>query len=214
MIRLRSPSSIEARTFSTEDGEFFIALDRTAGDRLIECGWTAMRALPDTWTIAARLSPTLVERIRQAIAGHASDFADVRLPETSAFFDACRRAAQGITTGTTITYGELASRAGSPAAARAAGQAMRRNPVPIVVPCHRVIAASGAIGGFSGAWSGGWGEEGGSTGLKARLLAREARRAGTRQPQRAEPRHSSPFLDRGTSCAPRRMSEPCDRRLR
>lgn len=50
--------------------------------------------------------------------------------------------------GTTCTYGQLACMAGSPGAARAVGQAMARNPLPIVIPCHRVVAADGP-GGFS-----------------------------------------------------------------
>ncbi len=49
--------------------------------------------------------------------------------------------------GTYITYGELAKRAGNPAAARAVGGAVGRNPIPIIVPCHRIVASTG-IGGF------------------------------------------------------------------
>lgn len=52
--------------------------------------------------------------------------------------------------GETITYGELARRAGYPHAARAVGQVMARNPLPIILPCHRVIAATGALTGYSG----------------------------------------------------------------
>ena len=52
--------------------------------------------------------------------------------------------------GETISYGELAALAGSPKGGRAAGQAMRRNPIPIVIPCHRVIQSSGALGGYAG----------------------------------------------------------------
>ncbi|NQU05275.1 MAG: methylated-DNA--[protein]-cysteine S-methyltransferase [Calditrichaeota bacterium] len=52
--------------------------------------------------------------------------------------------------GETISYGELAKRAGSPRAARAVGAAMARNPIPILVPCHRVITSSGKLGGFGG----------------------------------------------------------------
>jgi len=63
--------------------------------------------------------------------------------------------------GRTVTYGELARRAGRPGAARAVGQAMAANPVPILVPCHRVVAAEG-LGGF-----------GGGAALKRRLLALE-----------------------------------------
>ncbi|MDZ4184033.1 MAG: methylated-DNA--[protein]-cysteine S-methyltransferase [Desulfuromonadales bacterium] len=52
--------------------------------------------------------------------------------------------------GETITYGELARRAGQPTAARAVGGIMARNPLPIILPCHRVIAANGALTGYSG----------------------------------------------------------------
>jgi methylated-DNA-[protein]-cysteine S-methyltransferase len=68
--------------------------------------------------------------------------------------------------GETVSYGELAALAGRPRAARAAGSAMRHNPVPFVIPCHRVIAAGNKIGGY-----GGGGEA--SINLKRELLARE-----------------------------------------
>ncbi len=73
-------------------------------------------------------------------------------------------AARTLPPGSTISYGELAACAGSPGAARAVGQAMRRNPFGILVPCHRVIAAGQRLGGWSG--TGGIAE-------KLRLLARE-----------------------------------------
>ncbi len=66
--------------------------------------------------------------------------------------------------GETVTYGELAELAGRPGAARAVGTAMSRNPVPFVVPCHRVVAANG-IGGYGGGAAG--------VDLKRVLLARE-----------------------------------------
>jgi methylated-DNA-[protein]-cysteine S-methyltransferase len=73
-------------------------------------------------------------------------------------------AARAVGPGRTISYGELAAMAGSPGAARAAGQAMAKNPFLIVVPCHRVLGAGGAPGGFSA--------PGGVT-TKARILALE-----------------------------------------
>lgn len=69
--------------------------------------------------------------------------------------------------GQTATYGELARRLGDPGAARAVGQALGRNPYPIVVPCHRVLAAGAALGGFSA--------RGGLT-TKLKLLAIEGAR--------------------------------------
>jgi O-6-methylguanine DNA methyltransferase len=74
------------------------------------------------------------------------------------------RAAQQIPRGKITTYGEIAQRIGSPKAVRAVGQALGRNPIPIVIPCHRVIAANGALGGYSG---------GGGLETKARLLQLE-----------------------------------------
>jgi len=57
--------------------------------------------------------------------------------------------ARAIPSGETVSYGELAARAGEPGAARAVGQAMAHNPFPLIVPCHRVLAAHGRAGGFS-----------------------------------------------------------------
>jgi len=68
--------------------------------------------------------------------------------------------------GETVTYGELAELAGRPGAARAAGTAMAKNPVPFLIPCHRVVAANG-IGGYGGGPDG--------VALKRTLLARERR---------------------------------------
>jgi methylated-DNA-[protein]-cysteine S-methyltransferase len=67
--------------------------------------------------------------------------------------------------GETVTYGELADLAGRPRAARAAGSAMRDNPLPFVIPCHRVVAAGGKIGGYGGGRN--------AVALKRQLLARE-----------------------------------------
>jgi methylated-DNA-[protein]-cysteine S-methyltransferase len=57
--------------------------------------------------------------------------------------------ARTIGPGATLTYGDIALRLGSPGTARAVGQALGQNPWPIVVPCHRVLAADGRMGGFS-----------------------------------------------------------------
>ncbi len=57
--------------------------------------------------------------------------------------------ARTIPPGVTLTYGEVAKRLGDPGSARAVGQALGRNPIPVIVPCHRVLAAGGKTGGFS-----------------------------------------------------------------
>jgi methylated-DNA-[protein]-cysteine S-methyltransferase len=61
-----------------------------------------------------------------------------------------RELATGVPFGAVVGYGELAARAGDASASRAVGAAMGANPLPVVVPCHRVVAADGGIGGFSG----------------------------------------------------------------
>lgn len=71
------------------------------------------------------------------------------LPAAGAFTTACWLAAARIPRGSTCTYTQLAERAGRPGAARAAASAMARNPLPPLVPCHRVVACGG-IGGFCG----------------------------------------------------------------
>jgi methylated-DNA-[protein]-cysteine S-methyltransferase len=55
-----------------------------------------------------------------------------------------------IARGDVVTYGRLAERAGHPGAARAVGTACARNPIPLIVPCHRVVPGSGGIGGYGG----------------------------------------------------------------
>ena len=66
------------------------------------------------------------------------------------FFMKCLKALITVPYGTLISYGELAGLAGSPRAARAVGNAVHNNPLPILIPCHRVIAGDGSIGGFGG----------------------------------------------------------------
>jgi methylated-DNA-[protein]-cysteine S-methyltransferase len=68
----------------------------------------------------------------------------------SPFAQAVYRALTGVPFGETVTYGELAKLAGHPGAARAVGSVLRANPCPIFVPCHRVLSASGGLGGWSG----------------------------------------------------------------
>jgi len=89
-------------------------------------------------------------RVDGWLAGRDESFDDVPTPAGTPFQVACWDACRRIPRGETRTYAWLAAAAGNPAAVRAAGQAMRRNPMPIVVPCHRVVAAGGRPGGFSG----------------------------------------------------------------
>ena len=77
---------------------------------------------------------------------------------------------RSIPRGTTLSYGEVARRAGRPGAAQATGGAVGRNPVGLIVPCHRVIAANGTLGGYGAA---AWGGVEAALDLKAALLELE-----------------------------------------
>ncbi len=105
----------------------------------------AIEAAPDDGALQALTAITAL------LLGEPADLSGIVL-DTSRVPDFHRRAyiaARSIAPGQTLTYGELAARLGVPGAARAVGQAMGRNPFPIVVPCHRVLAAGGRVGGFS-----------------------------------------------------------------
>jgi O-6-methylguanine DNA methyltransferase len=107
-----------------------------------------------------------IDAVTAALEGARDDLTGVALDleGTPAFHQRVYELARQIAPGTTLTYGALAERAGSPGGSRAVGQAMQRNPVPVVIPCHRVLAADGRIGGFSA---------GGGTETKLKMLARE-----------------------------------------
>jgi methylated-DNA-[protein]-cysteine S-methyltransferase len=89
-----------------------------------------------------------------------------RLPGTSPFYRKVYGLVVTIPPGMTMGYGEVAAACGSPGGARAVGTAMRQNTLPLLVPCHRVLAANG-IGGFAGGVDG-------ALDLKVSLLALEA----------------------------------------
>jgi methylated-DNA-[protein]-cysteine S-methyltransferase len=79
-------------------------------------------------------------------------------------------AVRRIPPGATASYGEVARMIGKPGAARAVGAAVGRNPLGLVIPCHRVIAGDGSLGGYGGGW---WGGRQAGLELKRELLARE-----------------------------------------
>jgi len=94
---------------------------------------------------------TAIARIAAFLDGARDDFADLALDlgALGAFDAGVYRETRAIPAGSTSTYGAIAARIGEPGQARAVGQALGRNPWPIVIPCHRVTGADGRMGGFS-----------------------------------------------------------------
>lgn len=95
--------------------------------------------------------PALRIRLQQYCAGKQIDFGDVKLevPAKTDFQKRVSALTRRIKYGKTMTYGELAERAGYPRAARAVGTVMSTNPFPILIPCHRVVASGGKPGGYT-----------------------------------------------------------------
>ena len=92
-----------------------------------------------------------IDRILALLAGEAIDLSDipVDLSDAPDFHRRVYEVARTIPPGRTMTYGEIAKRLGVPNESREVGQALGRNPVAIIVPCHRVLGADGKMGGFS-----------------------------------------------------------------
>jgi O-6-methylguanine DNA methyltransferase len=114
------------------------------------------------------LARDVLARLGRYVEGQSVAFDDLPLAidHLSPFQQRVVAACRAIRYGATRTYGELAAAAGSPGAARAVGQVMAGNRMPLVVPCHRVLAAGGKLGGFSAPQG---------LNLKRRLLALESR---------------------------------------
>ena len=93
----------------------------------------------------------VIERVRKHLEGENQDFRDVAVDFGAAEGFARRvwEAARQIPAGETRTYGELAKALRQPGAARAVGRALATNPIPLIIPCHRVVATAGRLGGFS-----------------------------------------------------------------
>jgi methylated-DNA-[protein]-cysteine S-methyltransferase len=92
-----------------------------------------------------------IEGIVQLLQGEAIDLAAIALDTAGvpSFDRRVYEVARTIPPGATLSYGDIAARLGAPGEARAVGQALGQNPFPLVVPCHRVLAAGGKVGGFS-----------------------------------------------------------------
>ncbi|MGC8774217.1 MAG: methylated-DNA--[protein]-cysteine S-methyltransferase [Chlorobaculum sp.] len=98
----------------------------------------------------SRLIDETFQQLEAWFSGRLREFALPLVEPRSAFERRVREAMLAIPYGQTASYGELAAAIGSPGAARAVGAACGRNPLPVIVPCHRVLGAGGRIGGYRG----------------------------------------------------------------
>lgn len=131
-------------------------------------GEKTLRRLRRRWPALAEAPPPpavadAIARVVALLRGEAADLAGIVLDLAAApgFHRQVYEVARTIPPGRTMTYGEIARRLGVPHEAREVGQALGRNPVAIIVPCHRVLGADGKMGGFSA---------GGGVATKRRML--------------------------------------------
>ena len=138
----------------------------------------AIRAIAPGRVAANELSKRqseVVARLRCYAQGGLVDFSDLPVDScfTTEFQAHVLKACRAISYGETLTYGELAALAHAPGAARAVGNCMANNRVPLIIPCHRVVRAGGDIGPYSAA---------GGSATKRRLLKMEAANCGESSP--------------------------------
>lgn len=161
-----SPTGLVAVEQLTSHEEFDERLARRFGTRPV--------ALDD-----ASADPAATVQLRQAMAAFERFLADdlevldglpIDLADRTGWDRAVLAAVRTIPAGSTASYGDVARMVGKPGAARAVGGAVGRNPIGLVVPCHRVIAGDGTLGGYGGGW---WGGRQTGLELKRTLLERE-----------------------------------------
>ena len=164
MARFESPIG-EMRVAASREGLAYLELPQASGRGL--AGW-ARRFVPDA-ELEEAYAPLrgAIAQLLEYLEGKRRDF-DLALDlRGTPFQRKVYRAVARIPYGRTRSYAEIAREMGQPRAVRAVGAANGANPLPLVVPCHRVIASDGKLGGY-----------GGGLPLKARLLAMESSRAG------------------------------------
>ncbi|MEJ2297551.1 MAG: methylated-DNA--[protein]-cysteine S-methyltransferase [Woeseiaceae bacterium] len=134
----------------TPIGELLVAGDAD-GLSMIGFPHGVMRRAPEPdWIFNEKPLAEACRQLREYFAGERREF-DLPLSLTGTEFQvSVLRALRDIPYGETVSYGDIARRVGRPKAVRAVGAANGRNPIPIVIPCHRVIGSTGDLTGFGG----------------------------------------------------------------
>ena len=120
------------------------------GDELAAVHLPTDAPAPDRDTRGSDVLALAADQLREYFAGHRRTFDVPLAPEGTGFQQRVWMALLAIPFGQTRSYGQIASAIGRPSASRAVGAANGRNPIAIIVPCHRVIGASGALTGYAG----------------------------------------------------------------
>jgi methylated-DNA-[protein]-cysteine S-methyltransferase len=120
-------------------------------DYLIEVNWEgAHKVLSSTTRSEPAILTIAADELSQFFSGQRYEFSVPIKPKGTAFHLSVWRELQTIKWGVTCSYRDIAKRLGKPTGSRAVGGAVGRNPIPIFIPCHRIVGASGSLTGFSG----------------------------------------------------------------
>ncbi len=113
-------------------------------------GEPAQQEIPDDWQCNEQCFQQALQQLSEYFSGSRQQFDLQIAPKGTAFQQSVWEELRKIPFGRTASYGEIAQRIGNPKACRAVGLANARNPLPIIVPCHRVIGKNGTLTGFGG----------------------------------------------------------------
>ncbi len=134
----------------TPIGELLLAGDRHALRELGFPGGTKRRRVEPDWELRDTIFAEAKAQLNQYFAGALREFSLSIEPHGTPFQLSVLEELIKIPYGTTVSYQEIAVRLGKPRAMRAVGAANGRNPIPVIIPCHRVIGANGNLTGFGG----------------------------------------------------------------
>lgn len=146
----------------------YVSMDSPIGPLTLVSGADGLRSIvfggqaPDGAELDARAHASVVSQLNEYFRGQRRAFDIPLAPHGTPFRRSVWRQLLRIPFGETRTYGDIARAMGNPGAARAVGMANHDNPIPIVIPCHRVVGADGSLTGYAGGLD-----------VKARLLAME-----------------------------------------
>jgi methylated-DNA-[protein]-cysteine S-methyltransferase len=176
---------------------FRSTFDTPVGPLTVVCSQSGVREVrfgkPDARLLAAaepseKMTVGIRRQLKEYFAGKLSEFTVPLDPVGTPFQKKVWKELSAIPFASTISYKDLAARVGNPRACRAVGGANGSNPLPIVVPCHRVIAADGSMGGYSGC-----------AGLVTkRYLLELEKKHDLRRAREVKPQVSNPQLDAAT----------------
>jgi methylated-DNA-[protein]-cysteine S-methyltransferase len=144
------PTTIYWEEADSPLGAFLLAGDSRTVVRVSLPGGWAKEDVPAAWTYAPGAMAPATRQLAAYFDGTRLDFDLDFAPSGTPFQLGVWRALQDIPYGTTASYGDVASAVGNPKATRAVGLANNRNPIALLIPCHRVIGADGSLTGYGG----------------------------------------------------------------